>query len=145
MTKRAGIAMGSKARFRADKQRRGSGGSIQPEATSLGMLSDTASLGKPSDAASLGKLPSSASSNDPNADTLKGVRDVASGDLHATSAVAGVLSALLTPTSILKLLVGGGAARSVIEDAKKAAEYWSTPEAHKALPELYPTGGSFPP
>jgi hypothetical protein len=125
-TKRAGIAAGNKPRFRADKPRRGPGGSIPPESAAPEMLSSS-----PAPAASKG-------------DTLKGLRDVAWGDLHATAAVAAGLAAALTP-GILKSIPGAAAVRSVAEDAQKAAEYWNTPEAQKVQPLLYPDGASFPP
>lgn len=79
-----------------------------------------------------------------NADTLRGLRDVAWGDLHATSAVAAGLAAALT-RGILKSIPGAAAVRSMAEDAQKAAEYWNTPEAQKVQPLLYPNGASFPP
>lgn len=127
-TKRAGIATGKKPRFRADKPRRGPGGSVQPETALPDVLSSPA-------------MP-----DDSYAETMKGIGDNAWGDLHATSAVLGGVAAALMPGGwIAKLVTAGAAAKGMKGDIQQALDYWNTPEAQKMRPKLYPSGESFPP
>jgi hypothetical protein len=132
-TKHAGAASGQKSRFRADKPRRANGGSNQAVPDPSESVTDT--------------------SDDSNRDPLKGVRDVALGDVYATkalvqAALAGLAFRGSRRTGIVNPQTNGGLpmAGTATDTFQKASTYWSTPEAQDALSEMYsgPTGGFTP-
>jgi hypothetical protein len=125
--KRVGPAAGAKPRFRADKLRRGAGGTSAPQDT----------------------LPqsqvASTAADDENRRLLRGARDIVLGDGDATAAVAGALGIARQP-GLWKAFLAPAATYAIPPMLRGASGRWSTPDAQEAQSVMYqgPTGGFSP-